>query len=81
MARVGVSVIPAKPLHVAFFIAELANNCLASNMVVSSVEAVGYGIKWAHSMVGLESCPVGHPLVKSALEGAKRKLAPLVRPK
>ena len=84
MARVGVfgvSVIPAKPLHIAFFITELTNNCLASNMGVSSVEAVVYGIKWAHSMAGLVSCPVSHPLVKSALEGAKRKLALPVRPK
>ena len=47
-------------------------------MGVSSVEAVVYGIKWAHSMAGLVSCPVSHPLVKSAPEGAKRKL---VRPK
>ena len=31
-------------------------------------------------MAGLVSCPVSHPLVKSALEGAKRKLAPPVRP-
>ena len=52
-------------------------------MGVSSVEAVVYGIKWAHSMSGLVSCPVSHPLVKSALEGAKRnsKLALPVRPK
>ena len=64
-----------------FFITELTNNCLASNMGVSSVEAVVYGIKWAHSMAGLVSCPVSHPLVKSALEGAKRKLALPVRPK
>ncbi|XP_068734134.1 integrase/recombinase xerD homolog [Montipora capricornis] len=32
-------------------------------------------------MAGLESCPVSNPLVKSALEGAKRKLARSVRPK
>ena len=81
MGVFGVSVIPAKPLHIAFFITELTNNCLASNMGVSSVEAVVYGIKWAHSMVGLVSCPVSHPLVKSALEDAKRKLALPVRPK
>ena len=30
-------------------------------------------------MAGLESYPVSHPLVKSALEGAKRKLARPVR--
>ena len=49
-------------------------------MSESSVEAVVYGIKWAHSMAGLVSCPVSQPLVKSALEGAKRKLARPVRP-
>ena len=49
-------------------------------MGVSYVEAVVYGIKWAHSMAGLVSCPVSHFLVKSALEGAKRKLAPPDRP-
>ena len=49
-------------------------------MGVSYVEAVVYGIKWAHSMAGLVSCPVSHPLVKPVLEGAKRKLARPVRP-
>ena len=44
-SKIGVSVIPAKPLHIAFFITEPTNNCLASNMGVSSVEAVVYGIK------------------------------------
>ena len=68
-------------LHIVSFITELTNNCLASNMGVSSVESVVYGIKWAHAMAGLVSCPVSHPLVKSALEGAKRKLARPVRPK
>ena len=61
-------------------LAERTNNCLTSDMGVSSVEAVVYGIKWAHSMAELVSCPVSHPLVKSALEGAKGKLAPPVRP-
>ena len=62
MGVFGVSVIPAKTF--AFFITELTNNWLASNMGVSSVEAVVHGIKWAHSMAGLVSCPVSHPLVK-----------------
>ena len=50
-------------------------------MGVSSLEAVVYGIEWAHSMAGLVSCPASHSLVKPALEGAKRKLARPVRPK
>ena len=49
-------------------------------MGVSSVEAVVYRIKWTHSMAGLVSCSVSHPLVKPALDSAKRKLAPPVRP-
>ena len=79
--RIGVPVIPAKPLHIALFITELTNVCLENNTGVSSIEAVVYGIKWAHSMAGLEICPANHPLVKSSLEGAKRKLARPVRPK
>ena len=52
-----------------------------NNTGVSPIETVVYGIKWAHSMAGLEMCPVHHPLVESSLEGAKRKLARPVRPK
>ena len=44
-------------------------------MGLSSVVAVVYGIKWAHSMAGLDICQVNHPLVKSSLEGAQRKFA------
>ena len=32
-------------------------------------------------MAGIETCPVSHPLVKFALEGAKRRLARPVQPK
>ena len=80
-SKIDASVIPAKLLHITFFVTELASNCFASNMGVSSVEAVVHGIKWAHLMAGLELCPVSHPLVKSALQGVKRKLARPVRPK
>lgn len=80
-SKIGVPVISAKPLHIALFITELTNVCLANNTGVSPIEAVVYGIKWAHSMAGLEICPANHPLVKSSLEGAKRKLARPVNPK
>lgn len=80
-SKIGVPVIPAKPLHIALFITELTNVCLANNTGVSPIKAVVYGIKWAHSMAGLEICPVNHPLVKSSLEGAKTKLARPVNPK
>ena len=63
------------------FITELTSNCLSSDMGISFVEAIVYGLKWAHSMAGLVSCPVSHLLVKSALGDAKMKLARPVRPK
>ena len=80
-SKIGVSVVPAKPLHIAFFITELTSNCLSSDMGVSFVEGIVYGIKWAHSRLGSVSCSVSVLLVKSALEGAKRKLARPIRPK
>ncbi|PFX32844.1 Retrovirus-related Pol polyprotein from type-1 retrotransposable element R2 [Stylophora pistillata] len=80
-SKIGVPVIPAKTLHIALFITGLTNVCLANNTGVSPIEAVVYGIKWAHSMAGLEICPANHPLVKSSFEGAKRKLARPVSPK
>ena len=40
-----------------------------------------YGIKWGHSLAGIVDCPTSHPLVKSSLEGARRKLARPVQPK
>ena len=80
-SKIGFPVISAKPLHIALCITELTNVCLANNTGVSPIEAVVYGIKWAHSMAGLEICPVNNPLVKSSLESAKRKLGRPVRPK
>ena len=47
----------------------------------SSIESVLYGIKWGHSLAGIVDCPTSHPLVKSSLEGARRKLARPVQPK
>ena len=62
-------------MHIALFITELTNICVANSTGLSSVVAVVYGIKWAQSMAGLDICQVNHPLVKSSLEGAQRKFA------
>jgi len=80
-SRIGVPLIPAKPLHIALFITELTNACLENNTGVSPLEAVVYGIKWVHAIAGLEIYRANHLLVKSSLEGAKRKLALPLRPK
>ena len=80
-SKISVPVIPAKPLHIALFISELAKRSPENNIGVSSIESVVYTIKWGHAMAGIEACPVSHPLVKFALEGAKRRLARPVQPK
>lgn len=79
--KFGVPVIPAKPLHIALFISELAKRSSENNIGVSSIESVVYAIKWGHSMAGIEACHVSHPLVKFALGRAKRRLARPIQPK
>ena len=81
LSKIGVPVIPAKPLHIALFISELAKRSSENNIGVSSIESAVYAIKWGHAMAGFEACPVSHPLVKFALEGAKKRLARPVQPK
>ena len=80
-SKIGVQVIPAKPLHVALFISELTVISVSNNTGISSIESVLYGIKWGHSLAGIVDCPTSHPLVKSSLEGARRKFAHSVQPK
>ena len=80
-SKFGVPVIPAKPLHIALLISELAKRSSENNIGVSPIESTVYAIKRGHAMAGIEACPVSHPLVKFALEGAKRKLARPVQPK
>ena len=81
LSKFGVPVIPAKPLHIALFISELAKRSSENNIGISSIESAVYAIKWVHAMAGIEACPVSHPLVKLALGGAKRRLARPVQPK
>jgi len=80
-SKIGIQVIPEKPLHVALFISELTAVLVSNNTGISSIESVLYHIKWGHSLAGKVECPTSHPLVKSSLEGARRKLAHPVQPK
>ena len=57
--QVGVPAIPAKPLHIALFISELAKRSSENNIGISSIES--NAIKWGHAMAGIEACPVSHP--------------------
>ena len=80
-SKIGVQVIPAKPLHIALFISELTAISVSNNTGISPIESVVYSIKWGHSLAGIVECPTSHPLVESSLEGARRKLARPVQPK
>ncbi|PFX31643.1 hypothetical protein AWC38_SpisGene3542 [Stylophora pistillata] len=81
LSKLGVLVVPTKPLHIALFISELAKRSSENSFGVSPVESAIYANKWGHAMAGIEACPVSHPLVKFALEGAKKRLARPVQPK
>ena len=65
----------------AYRISALAKRSSKNNIGVSPIESTVYAIKWGHAIAGIEACPVSHPLVKFALEGAKRRLARPVQPK
>ena len=68
-------------LCISHCISELAKCSSENNIDVSSIESAVCAIKWGHAMAGIDACPVSFPLVKLALEGAKRRLARPVQPK
>ena len=67
-------------LHIDLFISELTAISISNNTGISPIDSFFNGIKWGHSLVGIVECPTGHYLVKSSLEGARRKLARPVQP-
>ena len=79
-SRVGVPHLPAEPLHVALYILELTNTALQNGHGSAVIDTAVYSIRWGHKLAGLAS-PVDHPIVTSAAEGARRRLARPVQPK
>ena len=79
-SKLGVSVLPAVPLQVALYLTELTKKTADHGHSVAVIESTAYSIRWGHRMAGVES-PSDHPLVKSVIEGARRKLARPIRPK
>ena len=73
LSKIGVSVIPGKPLHIALFISELARRSSENNIGVSSIESAVFAIKWGHAMAGIDACPVSHPLVKFEVRRRQKK--------
>ena len=56
-SKIGIPLIPAKPLHIALFITELTKICVENNMGASPIEAALYRIRKCHTMAGMESFP------------------------
>ena len=48
---------------------------------LSSIGGLFNSIRWAHKLAGIDCCPADHPLVKSSLEGSRRKLGRPIKPK
>ena len=80
-SKLAVPVIPAQAIYVALFITELERTAKERNLGFSSIEGVVYGISWYHKLAGLSESPTDHPVVKMAVEGAKRSLAKPFKPK
>ena len=80
-SKLAVPVIPAQAIHVALFVTELERTAQKRNLGFSSIEGVVYAISWYHKLAGLSESPTDHPVVKMAVEGAKRSLAKLIKPK
>ena len=72
--------VPAEPLHVAIYILELTNTALRNGYGSAVIDTAVYSIRWGHKLAGLAS-PLDHPIVTSAAEGARRRLARPVQPK
>ena len=65
-----IALFPAKPVHVALYLAYLIQKCNTASPVEEAVNA----LSWTHTLACVED-PTQHPLVKQVLDGAKRILA------
>ena len=59
---------------------DLIERALREGHSSSVIESASYSIRWGHRLAGMDS-PTDHPLLKSVVEGARRKLARPVQPK
>ncbi|XP_068706852.1 uncharacterized protein [Montipora foliosa] len=81
LSKFGVPVIPAEPLHVAWFLTDLRNSARKNSVGFSSSEGAVYSIACVHRLAGFHLSPADQPFVKSTLEGARRSLEKPIRPK
>jgi len=75
------SSIPAEHLHIALYVTELCHSALGKGLGPSSLEAAVCSIRWGHQLDGIKACTTDHTVVKSCVEGAKRRLGRPVQPK
>lgn len=69
-------ILPSKPFYIALYLASLVQ----SSATASPITDAFYSLKWAHSIVGANE-PMENFLVRTVLEGAKRKLSIPVKKK
>ena len=79
-SRVGVPHVPAKPLYVALNIMQLTSTVFQNGHGSAFIDTAVYSIRWGHKIAGLAS-PVDHPVVTSAAESSRRRLARPVQAK
>lgn len=77
--RFRVPALPARPLHVAMFLAETFKYALAQGFSYSVVKAASAAIYQAHRLAGFRDSVTSHHLVAAVREAAKRHLG--LRPK
>ena len=78
-SNLGVLVLPAVLLQVAFYLTELLERAVPGHSA-SVIESALYSIRWGHRLAGMDS-PTIHLLVKGVVEGARRRLARPVQPR
>ena len=79
-SRVGVPHVPAEPLYVALNIMQLTSTVFQNGHGSAFIDTAIYSIRWGNKIAGLAS-PVDHPVVTSAAEGSRRRLARPVQAK
>ena len=73
-SRFGVRALPAKPLHIAMFLAQTLQYALEQSLAYGVVKASSAAIFQAHSLAGFRNTRTDHPVVKAIRSAAMRRL-------
>jgi len=72
--RFGVRALPAKPLHIAMFLAQTLQYALEHGLAYGVVKAASASIFQAHTLAGFSNTRTDHPIVKAIRSAAMRRL-------